>query len=293
MASPPKAATAIDGKQNTKQPPATKSKIPSLIAGLSGGITSTVLLYPLDLIKVRLQVNEGGSSSKHHTKNSKTQQQTQQKSWQRQNRMTFFRTLRGVIKHEGIKGIYQGLTPALVGSAASWGGYFFLYDSMKSEWKNYKKHHFQQDNHGKTIKSVSMSPLENFGAACLSGAIMVFFTNPLWLIKTRMQLQMKSTQTTLSENVKMKMKKPYASMVDAAKTIVKEEGFLGLYKGTVPALMLVSHGGVQFVAYEFLKERFHVRVENHRQNISTEYTSVSERFHKSIGYLTMGALSKV
>ena len=36
--------------------------------------------------------------------------------------------------------------------------------------------------------------------------------------------------------------------------IIKEEGWLALYRGILPALFLTSHGAVQFVVYEKLKE---------------------------------------
>ena len=97
-----------------------------------------------------------------------------------------------------------------------------------------------------------------------------------------MQLQMKKSADSFGA------KKPYTGILDAALTIVREEGFWALYKGTVPALALTSHGGVQFVAYEFLKKHFHVVRPKH-----DESKSVLERLELSLGFLTMGAVSKM
>ena len=67
-----------------------------LIAGLAGGTVSTTLLLPLDNIKVRLQVHEGDSTGKS-------------------NRLSSIRLIRGVLRHEGVAGFWQGLTPAVIG----------------------------------------------------------------------------------------------------------------------------------------------------------------------------------
>ena len=241
----------------TKSTVSKKAAAP-LVAGVLGGTVSTVLLYPLDLIKVRLQVNEDAA--------------TQSVRMKRLNSWTVFRT---VLKHEGVAGLYQGLNPAVVGSAVSWGGYLFLYEGMKKRYRQYK----DPDN---TSGSYFFSAGEHFVLACSSGAVLVALTNPVWLIKTRMQLQM--TQTAKSQG----MKDPYTGIFDAARTIVREEGVAALYKGAVPALVLTSHGGVQFMVYEYLQEYFQFsRAER------DPAMTVTQRFYLSFSFLAMGAVSKM
>jgi len=247
-----------------------------LIAGILGGGASTILLYPLDLVKVRLQVNEDPRITN--------------REGARLTRRTIACTIRGVVRHEGIIGLYQGLSPALVGSAASWGGYFFFYEGIKLQLLQLKFGNSQTSSSNQTIKLASS---ENFTAACIAGAIMVAFTNPIWLIKTRIQLQMERTEIRL-ENGSLKgiIKPPYKNMTDAARTIVREEGLLALYKGAGPAMMLVSHGGIQFVCYELLKINFGTYTKAAR-SVENKNSGIIYRLQDSIRYLTMGAVSKI
>eukprot|EP00536_Pseudo-nitzschia_multiseries_P012406 jgi/Psemu1/260561/estExt_Genewise1Plus.C_4730012 len=233
------------------------------VAGFSGGAVSTILLLPLDNIKVRLQVNEGGS-----TKGSPT-------------------SVESVIKYEGVRGLYQGLVPAIVGSAVSWGGFFFVYETMKQQLRYFKSVNAPNNATDDRIeqKAVTLDSWENFVVGTASGAVMVFVTNPIWLIKLRLQLQMKRT----SEHLHAKNVTRYDGFSDAFRKIFRSEGIVGLYKGTGPALLLTSHGGVQFVVYEFLRKHFHYA----KAQRSTESSSVVKRFEDSLGYLTMGAISKM
>jgi solute carrier family 25 folate transporter 32 len=80
-----------------------------LIGGMSGGIASTLICHPLDLLRIRyagkvyqiwlythILVNEG-----------------QQYSIRPQYR-SYWHALRTIFKSEGIRGIYQGLTPTVI-----------------------------------------------------------------------------------------------------------------------------------------------------------------------------------
>ena len=186
-----------------------------LTAGIFGGLISTVLLYPLELVKTRMQVIEstGGvmQSQGYHSMYSAT---------------------RTVLAKEGAAGLYQGLTPAAIASAGSWGFYFLLYE-------NSKKRKLRNCDNG-----TKLGTADHLLSGVEAGVVLVLAFNPLWLVKTRLALQ--GIDTTRG--------KPYNGLIQTLKIIVKEEGFIGLYKGVVPALFLTSHGAIQFASYEKLKE---------------------------------------
>jgi solute carrier family 25 folate transporter 32 len=79
-------------------------------------------------------------------------------------------------------------------------------------------------------------------ASSLTGVITAIALNPVFLIKTRMQLQQFQSQGN------------YKGFSNALKTIWNEEGVRGFYRGLVPGLIGVSHGVLLIVSYEELKK---------------------------------------
>lgn len=75
----------------------------------------------------------------------------------------------------------------------------------------------------------------------LAGMLTSILTNPIWVIKTRML----STGSRMPE--------AYASFTSGAAQIYRSEGIPGFYRGLLPSLFGVSHGALQFMAYEQLK----------------------------------------
>jgi len=110
-----------------------------LLSGFVGGASGTILLYPLDLIKVRWQVKEDqlnvlGKQKKSCKSNNSIKSITKSKNKVFPNnayRKSIINEVRVIIRREGYLGLYQGLSPALIGSGVSWGGYFFLYEGIK------------------------------------------------------------------------------------------------------------------------------------------------------------------
>lgn len=207
-----------------------------LLAGTSAGLISTSLLHPLDLVKTRFQAFEGATGRA----GSKAYRSS-------------LSALRFILARDGFASLYGGITPALLGSGASWGLYWAFYERAKAR-------------HAARLGDAAAERLPaqyHLLSSTEAGVATVLITNPVWLLKTRLQLQSSGA--------------PYRGMGDAALRIVREEGPLALYKGVVPALLLVSHGALQFCAYEEMK----ILLGRRRAEIST------------VDYSVMGAASKV
>ena len=204
------------------------------VSGAIAGFAATIALHPLDVIKTRLQVQD-------------TVRDVQYKGT--------VHALKTILKSEGARGAYAGLSPAMVGNTASWAMYFAFYDRAK------KRYEMKEDDiatttttHTKTLKA----SWETLLAATEAGVGVSVLTNPIWVAKTRLALQERggggsdvSTGGVVRNTKATKVR--YKGLLDCLYSIARNEGVPGLYKGLTPSLLLVSHGAIQFTCYENLK----------------------------------------
>ncbi|RYH09865.1 solute carrier family 25 protein [archaeon] len=92
-----------------------------------------VTLYPLELIKTRMQVMH--NSDKAY--------------------LSLRHAARKVFVNEGIYGLYRGVVPAAVAASGSWGGYFYFYELSKQR----KLHQNTCSSSLDTVDHVRISPI--------------------------------------------------------------------------------------------------------------------------------------
>lgn len=135
-----------------------------------------------------------------------------------------------IVQQDGIAGFWKGLSPTLVGIIPGRSAYFYAYSRIKS-----LLHPTLPEG----------SPPNALIAGFFAGMVGNTLTNPIWMVRTRMQLMIDHTAG----------QKQYTGYGDAIRTIWKEEGIGGFYKGITASYWGCAEGALQFILYEQFKTR--------------------------------------
>ncbi|GAA94233.1 uncharacterized protein L969DRAFT_102531 [Mixia osmundae IAM 14324] len=255
--------------------------------GVGGSVVSTMVMQPLDLVKVRYQVGQAGPSRLPVASTSRTDRSSGRRAL---SRSKIVNTLQDIVRQDGYKGLYRGLSPNLAGNAASWGLYFLWYTMIKDSMLE-RASRANPDSKGKGKERLSAA--SHLAASAGSGLITAIMTNPLWVVKTRM-FTTSSPSLNTNRDAAAVTQRPFRNVWDGLVTIARHEGLRGLYRGTALALIGVSNGAIQFVAYEDLKARARDRAQRRSRAQGRDGIRDDEDVELSnLAYIAMSGSSKL
>ncbi|KLT42967.1 mitochondrial carrier [Cutaneotrichosporon oleaginosum] len=225
-------------------------------AGSLGGMAGAIVTSPFDVVKTRLQsdlfkgphpgsVNQasgtGAAGVMRHEATMAAQNSTMKRGfvWQF---VDTIHLIRRIQVEEGWRALYKGLGPSLGGIIPARAINFYFYPTSKA----FLAKQFPNAPTEKEGQTAEDSPLIHLGAAVVAGVMTSTGTNPIWVVKTRLQLSAKRREETLGRRVS-----PSAWAV--TKDILRTDGFRGLYRGLSASYLGVSEGVIQWVLYERLK----------------------------------------
>ncbi|KAJ3236892.1 mitochondrial thiamine pyrophosphate transporter [Chytriomyces hyalinus] len=205
------------------------------VAGATAGIISRFVIAPLDVVKIRLQIQSSAkpilSASFRH-------------NWPPPKYTGIFKSMAMIVREEGVKGLWKGNWPAEY-LYLTYGAIQFL---VYHEW------------HKSTAAGLFPETPKAFVGGALSGCIATFATYPLDLLRTRFAMQGTS--------------RLYTSIYGACREILQTEGFAGFYRGMWPSILQIApYMGIMFAVQGKLSETFK-RVESpHWNHAWDQFTS--------------------
>ncbi|KAM4697529.1 electrogenic aspartate/glutamate antiporter SLC25A12, mitochondrial [Rhinophrynus dorsalis] len=176
------------------------------LGSIAGAVGATAV-YPIDLVKTRMQNQRSSFVEELMYKNS-------------------FDCAKKVLRYEGFFGLYRGLLPQLVGVAPE--------KAIKLTVNDFVRDKFTQ-------RDGSVPLLAEILAGGCAGGSQVIFTNPLEIVKIRLQVA-----GEISTGPKVR-----------ALTVLQDLGFLGLYKGAKACFLRdIPFSAIYFPVYAHCKSLF-------------------------------------
>ncbi|XP_050132855.1 peroxisomal nicotinamide adenine dinucleotide carrier-like isoform X2 [Malus sylvestris] len=221
------------------------------LAGAGGGIIAQIITYPLQTVNTRQQTERVSKQSFANSKRLGTLVQILQ-----------------VIRSDGWGGLYSGLKPSLLGTAASQGIYYYFYQVFKNKAEAIAIARRAKGRGDGTIGMFSWLLV-----AAFAGSLNVLLTNPVWVLVTRMQTHTQAERKIMEERKEALLReaskncltgsalqdklaeldsikpRPYGTL-QAVHEVHTESGIAGFWKGIIPTLIMVCNPSIQFMIYE-------------------------------------------
>jgi hypothetical protein len=187
------------------------------IAGATGAVLANAMVYPLDIVKTRLQVQVKQKPT--DTAPTEVDPTHYSSTWD---------AISKIVADDGIQGLYAGINGALIGVASTNFAYFYWYSVVRTLYISSRK------------VPTPPSTVVELSLVAVAGAIAQVFTIPVAVVTTRQQTQGKGERK---------------GMLDTARDVVhSEDGWSGLWRGLKASLVLVVNPAITYGAYQRLKD---------------------------------------
>ncbi|KAH1200822.1 Mitochondrial thiamine diphosphate carrier 2 [Glycine max] len=197
-----------------------RAMIDSWAGAISGGISRTVT-SPLDVIKIRFQVQLEPTSSWALLR----------KDLAAASKYTgMFQATKDILREEGVQGFWRGNVPALLMVMP----YTAIQFTVLHKLKTFASGSSKSENH------INLSPCLSYLSGALAGCAATLGSYPFDLLRTILASQGEP--------------KVYPNMRSAFMDIIHTRGFQGLYSGLSPTLVeIIPYAGLQFGTYDTFK----------------------------------------
>lgn len=199
-------------------PPAPITALERLFAGGTAGMAAASLCYPLEVAKTLLTAHPESYSSVGGT-------------------------IASVVRTQGPRALFRGLSPTLVAMFPYVGLEFMVYEQLKLAYTARFIDSKNPDEAAGARQQAVVSVAAMLVMGAVAGTIAQTVCHPLDVVRKRLQLQGIGGRPVV-----------YRSMVGASMGIVRGEGIGGLYKGLRPCYWSVlPSAGVSYLVYERAK----------------------------------------
>eukprot|EP00591_Stephanopyxis_turris_P008515 CAMPEP_0195516204 /NCGR_PEP_ID=MMETSP0794_2-20130614/6997_1 /TAXON_ID=515487 /ORGANISM="Stephanopyxis turris, Strain CCMP 815" /LENGTH=316 /DNA_ID=CAMNT_0040644737 /DNA_START=607 /DNA_END=1557 /DNA_ORIENTATION=+ len=203
----------------------TSAVLKGMIPGAFGGMCCTIVGHPIDVVKVRMQVQAPvvalrGTGAVASANSGRT---------------TIVGMLRDMFVQDGIRGLYRGLYAPLLVTPASFAIIFWSFENAKAMvcGNNYRIPNYQP-----TITEITTS-------GALAGVLAAVVVAPSERIKCLMQVQTTSLRQKNNNS---------SSMVQCVQSLYRQGGIRSIFKGSVFTLLRdVPGGAAYFGMYEYIR----------------------------------------
>eukprot|EP00743_Colponemidia_sp_Colp-15_P005229 GILK01005625.1.p1 GENE.GILK01005625.1~~GILK01005625.1.p1 ORF type:complete len:368 (-),score=21.23 GILK01005625.1:221-1213(-) len=187
------------------------------VAGGASGCVAAAVMNPLEVVKTRLQSSQMPVAINQPRFGLRT--------------LTMLHT---IYQKEGFRALWKGLTPGMLGVIPSRAFYYATYHHLKTS---------------APFLGIGDGMLAHFASAGCASMMTSTVTNPIWMIRTRMQLDRSSTKTAGGDIAPTR----HLSARQTFNHIFKHEGIASLFKGTTASYLGAVETAVQWALFERLK----------------------------------------